>query len=93
MSTKAWEAPKDPDERKDYMVNWAELLSGDTISASEWEIPASSELITESETFSNTTTTIWLSGGKTGTHALLNRVTTSGSRIYDQTVKLYVQHK
>lgn len=93
MSTKIWEAPKDPDERKDYMVIWTDLLAGDTISASQWTVPVSSELIVESESFADDTTTIWLSGGKIGTHALLNRVTTTGSRIYDQTVKLYVQHK
>jgi hypothetical protein len=93
MHTKIWEAVKDPDERKDYMVVWADLLAGDTISDSEWTVPASSELIIESESFTDDTTTIWLSGGKIGTHALLNRVTTTGSRIYDQTVKLYVQSK
>lgn len=86
---------KDPDEVLDYKVDWIGTASdpgplygiSDEISDSLWVIPAN--ISKESDTFDDTSTTIWLSGGTAGeTYVLLNRITTAGGRVFDQSVKL-----
>lgn len=81
---------KDPDEVLDYEVDWTDRLAGDTISASLWEVPEGIEM--DSEDFSSTKTTIWLSGGTLGErYSLLNRITTAGGRVMDATVRLPIK--
>ncbi len=92
----SWEAVKDPDEIKDYSLNWAALLAvdSDTIVTSDWAVVTGSGLTIDSTSDSDTTTTVWLSGGTIGvTYELRNRVTTLGGRTYDQTVKLRCKTK
>jgi len=55
---------KDPDSVLDYAVNWLTWLDGDTISASSWTIPTG--LTEDSDTFGDSTATVWLSGGTVG---------------------------
>jgi hypothetical protein len=103
MSLKlTWLSPKDPDEIEDFVCDWtARLAPSDTIASSIWLTPA--EINVNSTSFTNngslyngTTTisnryytTIWLSGGTLGdTYELVNRITTTGGRSYDQTCKL-----
>ena len=82
-----WQAPKDPDETKDYVVDWTTRLSGDTIETSLWIAPDG--IVIDSEENTTTETTIWLSGGTLGdVYELVNRVTTAGGRTLDQTCKL-----
>lgn len=89
--TLAWD-PKDPDEVLDYVINWATRLAGDTIADSTWTLPAG--ITKESDTFSASTTTIWLSGGTLNeTYQVLNRIETTGGRTMDQTVKLRLKAK
>lgn len=91
---KTWPAPKDPDEVKDYSVNWKPLLGTDTISTSAWSVAdGDDDLTIDSDTTTTTTTTVWLSDGETGSYQLLNRVTTAGGRTYDQTIRLKVKPK
>lgn len=83
----SWTAKKDPDEIKDYQINWSALLAGDTIATSAWTVPAG--VTKDTDTNTTTTTTIWFSGGTAGeTYPCLNRITTAGGRSYDRTVKL-----
>lgn len=83
----SWEAPKDPDEVKDYSIDWLKLLGTDTIIASNWIVP--SGLTKDSDSFSDSATIIWTSGGSAGeSYSLTNRITTAGGRTYDRTVKL-----
>jgi hypothetical protein len=85
-----WPAPKDPDEIKDYVVDWSDLLGEDTIAASIWIIPDGLTKTSDSNT--GATATIWLSSGVAGTsYALVNRITTAGGRTYDRTIKLKVK--
>jgi hypothetical protein len=86
---------KDPDEVLDYGIDWAGTagkpgpLYGltDVISNSLWIVP--NDITKEQDSYNNTSTTIWLSGGITGEiYAITNRITTSGGRVFDQTVKL-----
>jgi len=71
---------KDPAARKDYTVDWADFLDGDTISAVAWTVPAG--LTTYSSSNSATAATVWLSGGTAGNDYLVTcQVTTAGGRI------------
>jgi hypothetical protein len=89
-----WDALKDPDEIKDYSLDWSEVLEGgDTLIDSEWTVTSGDNLTIVSQPYTSTHSIVWLSGGETGTYHLLNRVETFGGRIYDQTVKLKVKSK
>lgn len=89
--------PKDPDEVLDYQLDWADpddprLETGETLTASQYSI-VEGDVEINSQTFAESgLTTVWLSGGTSGTLCIvLNRVTTSGGRTYDQSVKLRIR--
>lgn len=89
---KRWREPKDPDEVLDYVVNWQTPLAGDMITTSTWTLPTG--IAAGANTHTDTTTTIWLSGGTDGeNYDLLNRITTAGGRTRDQTCTLKVRTK
>lgn len=85
---------KDPDEVLDYTLDWsARLPDSDTIATSTWIISGSG-LTEDTDSKTDTTTTIWLSGGTLNTqYDLTNRVVTVGGRTMDQTVKLKIRAK
>jgi hypothetical protein len=83
---------KDPDEVLDYSINWTERLAGDVIDSSLWLVPAT--IIEDSNSFTDSSTTIWLSGGTLDDRVVLtNRITTVGGRVYDQSVRLRIREK
>lgn len=93
----AW-ASKDPDSVLDYLINWlpwltsTDVVSGetvvDTITTSTW-VDVPDDLTNESDVKTDSTTTIWLSGGVADqTYYLTNRITTAAGRTQDRTVKL-----
>ncbi|MDX0965361.1 hypothetical protein GOL41_17340 [Sinorhizobium medicae] len=90
-----WPAIKDPDEVKDYSLDWSALLrASDTITSSTWTVGEGDGLTIDSDSATTTATTIWLSAGTAGTnYSLVNRVVTAGGRTYDQTVRLKVRAK
>jgi hypothetical protein len=79
---------KDPDEILDYTVDWSERLETDeTISTSSWIVD--SGLTVDSDSKSSTAATVWLSGGTSGQfYAVINRITTSVNRTYEQAFHL-----
>jgi hypothetical protein len=83
---------KDPDALLDYTVNWASLLGNDTIASVAWVVPAG---ITQASAANTTTTaTIWLSGGTDGVdYDVTCRVTTSGGRVDDRTIRIRVSQQ
>ena len=87
-----WDA-KDPDEVLDYLLDWsARIPNGDAIATSTWTVP--SGITKDSDSHTETTTTIWLSGGTLDeTYALTNRITTTGGRTMDQTVSIKIKAK
>lgn len=92
MSFEKWEAVKDPDGVEDYGFDWSDWLGTDTISSSIWIVPTG--ISNESDTSDTTTTTIWLSGGTSGTsYHLTNRITTAGGRTEDRTGVLKVKER
>lgn len=95
---KSWPA-KDPNEVLDYQINWADaddprLVTGETLSSSTFLV-VEGDVVIDSQTYASSgLTTVWLSGGTAGTRCLiLNRVTTSAGRTYDQTVVLRIRTK
>ncbi|MBB4184249.1 hypothetical protein GGE07_000875 [Sinorhizobium terangae] len=90
-----WPAIKDPNEVKDYSLDWAALLgASDTITSSTWSIDEGSGLTIDSDSHNTTETTLWLSAGAAGTnYSPVNRIVTAGGRKYDQTVRLKVRDK
>jgi hypothetical protein len=85
--------PKDPDEVLDYALDWADrLAAGDTIDTSLWILPAG--ITKDNEGIDGANTVIWLSGGTLGgSYDLVNRITTTGGRTHDQTVRVKVKTK
>lgn len=81
---------KDPDETLDFGEDWSDVLVEDeTISASEWTVPEG--LTAESDSNTDTSTTVWLSGGTRGmVYAVENEVTTTASRVYVRTIYVKV---
>lgn len=87
---------KDPDELLDYQIDWSERLGDDTISSgnsSSWD-GDDDDLIIEDESHTDTTTTVWLSGGVLETRYLLtNTIWTDGGRILQQSIYLPIRAK
>lgn len=84
---------KDPNARLDYAVDWSSWLSdGETISDSDWTVPAG---IVEDDTDVTTTkATVWLTGGTAGqSYAVTNRITTSDGRIDDRSIQIVVRDR
>lgn len=86
-------AVKDPQEEKDYTIDWSDdLASGETISTSDWVVGTG--LTEEDDENNTTTTTAWVSGGTAGTEYLcVNTVTTSGGRTLERTVIIPVTNQ
>lgn len=81
---------KDPDEVLDYGFDWAAWLEGDTITSSTWVVPVG--LTKGSDTFDATSTTVWLSGGVSGSvYTVLNRVVTAGGRTAERALRIRVK--
>ena len=83
---------KDPDARVDFQADWTDWLAGDTISASTWVVPSGITQYSASNT--TTSATIWLSGGTEGRdYSVVNRITTAGGRINDQTLIIKIRSR
>lgn len=92
--TLTWERPKDPNDVIDYDLDWSgDIDDGDAIATSTWTVP-SGTLVIDSNSFTDTATKVWVSAGTADTSYLLtNRVTTTGGRTMDWTVKLRVKQR
>lgn len=83
---------KDPDATLDYKVDWSSWLVDDTISGSQWIIPAGINFVIDS--FDNTSATVWLSGGSVGSsYEVVNRITTDAGRVDDRTIIIKIREK
>lgn len=92
-----WPA-KDPDEVLDYEVDWADpddprLETGETILTSTFTVVEGSVVIDSQSTLGGLAK-VWLSGGVNGERCIiLNRVTTSAGRTWDQSMRLRIRTK
>jgi len=85
-------ADKDPNSIIDYVIDWTDWLQGDTISTSAWTVP--SGITKQSDTNTDSTTTIWLSSGTAGdTYVLSNRIVTVGARTEDRSFTISAAEK
>lgn len=87
---------KDPDDVKDYSVNWAPQLDPyeDTIESSSWPVVTPTGLSILTHTFNDTSTTVWLEEGELDTnYQLTNRIVTAGGRILDETITILVRKR
>ena len=90
---------KDPDEVLDYTIDWKGtndpvLTTSEVISTSVWTVP--SGLTKDSDSKTNTTATVVLSGGVAGTkYQIANKIVTDSSpaRTYERTVNLRVKER
>lgn len=83
---------KDPSAVLDYSVDWEDWLNDDTISASTWTV--ASGITKDSDSFSDTVATAWMSGGTSGqTYALVNRIVTAAGRTDERTIYITVRDK
>ena len=71
---------KDPVAKLDYGWDWEDWLAGDTIDTSTWTVPTT--LVKESDSKTNTTTTVWISGGTLGeSYTVTNQIVTVAGRV------------
>lgn len=75
----------------DFSIDWATNIPTDTIATSTWTLtPAGMTAATPSVV--GKVTTIWLSGGTTGTtYAVVNRIVTAGGRTIERTIHVRVK--
>lgn len=82
----------DPDALLDYAYDWEAWLGTDTISAATWTVPTG--LTKEAESHTNTTATVWISGGTNETaYQITCHITTAGGREDDRSLLLWVKHR
>jgi hypothetical protein len=84
---------KDPDATLDYRVDWSAWMGDDDeIVTVEWLVPEA--LTVESDTNTETTATVWVSGGLAGTRLRVTcRITTTVGRVDDRTITLVIRDK
>ncbi len=84
---------KDPDAVLDYGVDWTAWLGSDTILTSAWAVTPTG-LAAERGSNTTKTTTIWLRGGTLGqAYDVVNRITTTGGRTDDRSLKVIIRAK
>jgi hypothetical protein len=78
-------------EKADFTLEWSEEIETDPISLSSWTVPAGIFQDTPNPSKTDTTTTIWLSGGTAGNeYPLVNVVTTVGGRVYPRVLRIKI---
>jgi hypothetical protein len=84
---------KDPQGIIDYTIRWTSWLpSGDTISSSNWTVPAGIVKVSEANT--TTDAIIFLASGTVGViYPVTNRIVTAGGRQNDQTISILIEEK
>jgi hypothetical protein len=83
---------KDPNAVLDYVNDWSDWLGTDTIVTSTWTAPTG--ITVDSNAKTDTSTTVWLSGGTTGiTYSVVNRIVTAAGRTEDRTLMFWVMER
>jgi hypothetical protein len=83
----------DPNAVLDYTVDWSDwLVAGDTIISRVVTAPAG--ITKNSDSFTTTTVTAWMTGGTVGSrYEIIYHVTTANGRQDDRTLTLNVQQR
>ena len=84
-------APVDPDAIVDYIIDWTAWLDGDNIATSNWTVANASEA---SSSNTSKTATVFVQSAKPGKVCTMrNRITTTGGRTEDRTLRAKVREK
>ena len=83
-----WWIYKDPDDRKDYIIDWSSWLEAlDTIASVAWIVPTG--INNDAQSHTTTTATVWLSGGTVDmSYDITCRITTTGGLVADQSFQV-----
>ena len=95
---------KDPDAVLDYKFDWAAstngtgdsdwLAAGETISSHTIDADTGITVDSSAQTDTNTSVTVWLSGGTAGnTYSVRCEIVTSASRTDERTMKILVEER
>lgn len=83
---------KDPDAVLDYGFDWSSFLVDDVIVSSTWDVPAG--LTGVDESFSDTGTSLWLTGGTVGeVYTITNHIVTNNGREDDRSHTIRIIEK
>lgn len=83
---------KDPQSVLDYTLDWSDWLGSDTISQSTFTVP--SGITKDSDSFDDTTATIWLSSGTLGKkYTITNKIVTNGGRTDERSLIIVIKNK
>jgi hypothetical protein len=86
-----WE--KDPDAVLPWSWDWTDWLD-DGESIVESVMTVSAGLVKDSDSYSATSTTVWLSGGSPGTpYSVANRIETSMGKVDERTITIRVTNR
>lgn len=93
MARKAQSFKKDPSAILDFGFDWSEwLASGEIIASSVWTLDAG--IATSEDSYGDTTTVVWISGGLTGfTYTVTNTITTTDDRTDERSFELVVEDR
>lgn len=86
---------KDSSAVLDYGFDWSAWLGNDTIDTSTWTVDTGIAVAADpAPSHTNTTTTVWLSGGTAGqTYTVTNRVITAGGRTDERSFQVLVMDR
>ena len=95
MTSPLVRSPKDPQAVLDYVIDWStwlEVASNDIITSVVWVVPVG--LTKTSSTFTDSTATVWLSGGVVGrVYVITCRISTLAARTQDYSFELIIQDR
>ncbi len=94
MATKIQTFRKDPNAVLDYVIDWGEnyLATGETISSVVWTVDTG--ITEDSVSKTDTTATIWLSGGTAGeSYSIACKIVTNQSRTDERTFTVQVEQR
>lgn len=84
---------KDPEAVLDYSVDWSRLL-GDVDTITALTVTPEEGVTVDSSSFTDTTTTAWISGGTAGEeYGVTFSITTAGGRTDERTITLIVRQR
>lgn len=85
---------KDPDATLDYSIDWGPWLQNDIIQTSTWIVDSGISIVPASESFDNTVTTVFLTGGSANEkYNVTNRIETQGSRTDERSFLVRVRDR
>ena len=86
---------KDPDEVLDYTHDWTpRMTEGDAFAGLPTCTVVTGDVVVDTVTASGFLQTVWLSGGTADTAVKLTlRVTTTGGRTFEETVRMRVENR